>query len=256
MNYTGIFQGGGIKGLAYIGALIALEEEGYICTRAAGTSIGAIFASLIISGYRGIELFNIVKKIQISDLIKKEPSSIKGLVKEKGFYSLYYIENLLNNLLRQKNQNQFANLFIDNDFILKMVATNITDRTSFIFPNDLIKYQLNPNTFPISKAAVMSSAYPVFFKPYKLSNKYITDGGIKNNFPYDVFKYKKNELVIGFVISNKIPKNLPENIQIIKLQTANIKILDFNIDKNTQINLIHQAYFDTKNQLKNLIIQD
>ena len=47
MNYTAIFQGGGLKTIAYIGAIIALEEEGFKCIRAAGSSAGAIFAALI-----------------------------------------------------------------------------------------------------------------------------------------------------------------------------------------------------------------
>lgn len=33
MEYIGIFQGGGMKGIAYIGALIALEENGFICKK-------------------------------------------------------------------------------------------------------------------------------------------------------------------------------------------------------------------------------
>ena len=49
MYYTGIFQGGGLKSIAYIGAILALEEEGFICNKAAGVSAGAIFASLLLN---------------------------------------------------------------------------------------------------------------------------------------------------------------------------------------------------------------
>ena len=33
MNYTAIFQGGGLKSIAYVGAILALEEEGFICKK-------------------------------------------------------------------------------------------------------------------------------------------------------------------------------------------------------------------------------
>ena len=60
MYYTGIFQGGGLKSIAYIGAILALEEEGFICNKAAGVSAGAIFASLLLAGYTGKELLEIM----------------------------------------------------------------------------------------------------------------------------------------------------------------------------------------------------
>ena len=53
MEYIGIFQGGGMKGIAYIGALIALEENGFICKKAAGTSVGEIISGLVAAGYNG-----------------------------------------------------------------------------------------------------------------------------------------------------------------------------------------------------------
>ena len=60
MNYIGIFEGGGVKGIAHIGALRALEERGFFCKKASGTSVGAIIASLVVAGYSSIELTNIL----------------------------------------------------------------------------------------------------------------------------------------------------------------------------------------------------
>lgn len=52
-----IFQGGGAKGFAHVGALRAAEERGIRFEGVAGTSIGAIVAALIAAGYRADELF-------------------------------------------------------------------------------------------------------------------------------------------------------------------------------------------------------
>lgn len=53
----GIFEGGGAKGLAHIGALTAVEERNIRFIGIAGTSAGAIVAALVAAGYRAPELF-------------------------------------------------------------------------------------------------------------------------------------------------------------------------------------------------------
>lgn len=58
MDAYGIFQGGGAKGYAHVGALKAAEERGIKFTRVAGTSAGAIIASLVAAGYSADELLD------------------------------------------------------------------------------------------------------------------------------------------------------------------------------------------------------
>lgn len=53
-----IFEGGGAKGIAHLGAIRALEEEGHALIGVAGTSAGAIVAALIAVGYRPKDIFD------------------------------------------------------------------------------------------------------------------------------------------------------------------------------------------------------
>lgn len=53
-----IFEGGGAKGIAHIGALSALEAAEFDIVGYAGTSAGAIIAALSAAGYRSAELFS------------------------------------------------------------------------------------------------------------------------------------------------------------------------------------------------------
>lgn len=71
MEYVGIFQGGGMKGLAYMGAICALEECGIKAKKVAGTSIGAVFASLLATGYTGKEITYLSKHIDFTKLLYK-----------------------------------------------------------------------------------------------------------------------------------------------------------------------------------------
>ena len=50
-----VCKGGGVKGIALVGALSYFEERGYVWKKVAGTSVGAIIASLVAVGYRSEE---------------------------------------------------------------------------------------------------------------------------------------------------------------------------------------------------------
>lgn len=53
-----IFEGGGARGITHVGALKALENEGFALVGAAGASAGAIIAALVAVGYTADELFD------------------------------------------------------------------------------------------------------------------------------------------------------------------------------------------------------
>lgn len=59
MEVLGVFEGGGARGFAHVGALRATERRGLSFRAVAGTSIGAIIAALVAAGYRSEELFSV-----------------------------------------------------------------------------------------------------------------------------------------------------------------------------------------------------
>ena len=75
MKVNLVFEGGGILGVAFIGAYQSIDSFGYIVERCGGTSAGAIFSSLVIAGYKPKELLNIMKSTDFSKLLKKTPYS-------------------------------------------------------------------------------------------------------------------------------------------------------------------------------------
>jgi predicted acylesterase/phospholipase RssA len=55
MEYDLVFEGGGAKGLAFVGALMAFEKRGHTPRRVIGTSAGSILAVLVAAGYNSEE---------------------------------------------------------------------------------------------------------------------------------------------------------------------------------------------------------
>lgn len=73
-----IFEGGGARGLAHVGALRALEEEKHALVGVAGTSAGAIIAALVAVGYRHDEIFASGNQHVLKTLGYSDPVEILG----------------------------------------------------------------------------------------------------------------------------------------------------------------------------------
>src|SRR5450756_808679 len=58
-----VLEGGGVKGIALVGALSVLEERGYEFNRVAGTSAGAIVGALVAAGFPAGELQAIMNDV-------------------------------------------------------------------------------------------------------------------------------------------------------------------------------------------------
>ena len=71
MKIDGVFEGGGVRGIAPVGAICALAEKGYEWERVAGTSAGAIIAALLAAGYSCSELKTIITDIDYNKFTKK-----------------------------------------------------------------------------------------------------------------------------------------------------------------------------------------
>jgi len=62
MNYDLVFEGGGAKGLVFVGAMQAFETAGHTFQRVIGTSAGAITATLLAAEYNAEELLQAINE--------------------------------------------------------------------------------------------------------------------------------------------------------------------------------------------------
>ena len=195
----GVFEGGGVKGIGFIGAVSCLEDKGYKFYRLAGTSAGAVVAALLSAGYTGAELkkmldeFDFLKMGKKKDAIQCIPyaGKIIGFIFEKGVFSTGMIEEWIYKTLEAKGLTCFEDVSINGKSNLKIIASDITKKKILVLPDDLNLYGINPYKFSIAKAVAMSISIPYFFKPYILRYNdgisYIVDGGLLSNYPIWIF---------------------------------------------------------------------
>jgi NTE family protein len=216
LTADGVFSGGGIKGLAFAGALMATEEAGYRqWHELAGTSAGAITAMALAAGYDAALLRRTLDAFDFG-LIADYGSPIHalGALRDlifhesivKGDELTNWIEELLDGSPEQaiSRTTTFGELNVLTGRTLVVVGTDLAHSRMVEFPADVELYQdehgqqFNKDTFPIAKAVRISAGYPYFFPPvgglWDRSTKQegvFVDGGVSAAFP--VFVFDKRE---------------------------------------------------------------
>lgn len=223
MKTDAVFEGGGVKAIGFIGAVCRLEESGFTWENTAGTSAGAVVASLLAVGYRGIELKKIMMGMNFSKFADKSSLKYFSIIKhtydifsEKGIYCTKFIETYLSELYSAKGKKKFKDVSRYGKSRLKIIASDVTQKRLLILPDDLAFYGIDPMEFEIAKAVIMSISIPIVFKPsvIKYGSKkesFIVDGGILSNYPIWIFDVKgvPRWPTFGFKFEKNTDKNKP-----------------------------------------------
>lgn len=228
MRTDAVFEGGGVKGIALAGAISVAEELGYAWENLAGTSAGAITASLLAAGYKANELKEIMETIDYTrfmdqGLIDRIPAIGKliSLVFEKGIYEGSYLRDWLSEKLAAKGKRTFGDLQTQYPeaqykYKLRVIASDITKGRMLVLPQDIADYGMEPDDLVIADAVRMSMSIPYFYKPFRLGRSFVVDGGILSNFPVWLFDSKgiPDWPTLGFKLVSKQEK-LPEKHKIV-----------------------------------------
>lgn len=201
-----VFKGGGVRGIAYMGALQVLDDYRIVenIERVAGTSAGAIAAALMsfqLSIPETKELFNTLDltKIPQSTTKKKrfklprfaEEESYRRFITKYGWYSSDYFYQWLMSVIADQcggdGRATFADFQKRGFRDLYIVAANISRQRPEIFSTT------HTPDVSVADAVRMSMSIPIFFEALRFDGKsfgdgdYYVDGGMFDNFPVHIF---------------------------------------------------------------------
>lgn len=202
MRADGVFSGGGIKGLAFAGALEAASEAGYTeWSQVAGTSAGAITAMMLAVGYDAQGLRDQLETFDFSTIADYGgPLGIgraENLLVRHGLTHGKVLHDWIRQLLADAPHP--ATRFGELDGRLRVVGTDLAHGRMVVFPEDVALYvdeagkPLVPDEFPIADAVRISAGYPYFFPPLTLRDAatgkdgVLVDGGVCSAFPIFLF---------------------------------------------------------------------
>lgn len=177
MYKYGVFQGGGVKGIALVGALQVVESRGISFEGVGGASAGAIVAALYAAGYSASEMRLILEGVQFDYLLDRASLTRLALARTLGLYRGRRFQDWIHKLLAQKN----VRFFKDCPKELRIVATNLTERTLVV---------LDAESYPsleVAEAIRMSMSIPLVFEPVHSGRNLMVDGGVLSNFPLSLF---------------------------------------------------------------------
>lgn len=191
-----VLEGGGVKGIGHVGAVSYFQKDGYSFDNVAGSSAGAIVASLLVAGYTPKEMQEIMLdvdylKFRQEDLLDYfgNVGKFLSIVFDFGIYSSSYLERWLNDLLEAKHCTCFKDVKNeDGTYRLQVTTSDLSEQELLILPQDLAKFNIDIDSFPIARAVRMSMSIPIFYEPYKLKDAhgkihYMVDGGLLANYP-------------------------------------------------------------------------
>lgn len=205
-----VLSGGGAKGFAHIGVIKVLEEAGIRVDYIAGTSMGAVIGGLYAVGYNAHELDSIIRKYDLSSLIRDElPRKAYSFYQKnnEGKYAFSLpIENWKIGLPSvSKGQNVF-NLISQ----LTEHVHEINDFSKLPIPFFCVATDLETGKEVIldhgslSEAIRASGSLPGLLSPVKIGDKLLVDGGIVNNYPIEELRAKGVDYIIGVNVMGEL----------------------------------------------------
>lgn len=193
------FEGGGAKGIAYVGAVQVLEEEGLYprhVRRVAGTSSGSFLAAMLAVGCPADELEHLLFETDLAAVMRDARFGLlSGLYNMVTLYGLNPGARLLDFLgdrLRERTGSEdvtFRQVLERCGRELCVPVTNLTRMcTEYCHP------KTTPD-MPVRLAVGMSMSLPVLMVPYRIQRQsgrlveadLYTDGGLLCNFPVHAF---------------------------------------------------------------------
>jgi len=244
-----VFEGGGVKGIAYAGAMEVLTKEDILTgiTRVGGASAGAINAMLLGLGYTNDEFGQIMKTLDFNNFLDDNWGLIRDtsrLIDEYGWYKGDYFRNWAARLIKEKTGNgestfkdiydmRASRRFRD----IYVIGTNLSTRFSEVF-----SYEHTPR-IPLADAVRISMSIPLFFAAKKnFRNDIYVDGGVLDNYPIKLFdrgkylspeKAETNSVLTGYYADlNKKAEALGKQIS---RYVFNKETLGFRLDSKEEI---------------------
>ena len=171
-------SGGTAKSIAHVGVLEALVEANIPIDYLAGTSGGAVVASVFAAGFGPKELKTIAGSLRWRDLARLTLPRL-GLLNNSG------VARFLTELLGDKD---FADLRLP----LAVVGTDLLTGEKVVFTEG-----------KVAQAAMISTTIPTVFEPVDADDTLYVDGGLVEYMPVETVRRFDPDLVIGVNLGHR-----------------------------------------------------
>lgn len=206
-----VLSGGGAKGAAHLRVIKAIEEAGIPIDYIAGTSIGSIIGGLYAVGYSVEEIEELYTTMNWFDIFTDRNSRQEQLFTDKKKDDAYMFDMLLStDNISLPSGIVRGDRFMDQLSELLLGYQYMDSFDSLPIPFACVAYDVNTGSEYVARGGSLATAIrasmsiPGVFKPVKLNDMVLVDGGIYNNFPVDVARDMGADIVIGVDLSDGV----------------------------------------------------
>ncbi|MEQ8790806.1 MAG: cyclic nucleotide-binding and patatin-like phospholipase domain-containing protein [Pirellulaceae bacterium] len=177
--------GGGGRGMAHLGVLQALENEGIYFDRIVGTSAGALMGAFYSAGFQADQMIELMQREMTP------PAWMRWMPQSKRWYLLTAFRlGLVDRKLRR--------YMGDRDFEQLLVPMH-TVSVDLITGNAIVREQGD-----VIDAVLESINHPVFGKPILRPGAALVDGGVLVNVPATVLRQRDVDFVLAVDVGSKL----------------------------------------------------
>jgi NTE family protein len=189
-----VLGGGGMKGLAHIGALKALHRHGIVPDEYIGTSVGSFIAAMAAGGLSPEQIEDIGLSIRRHDILDYD---WLGLLWRRGASRSLYRGKALHDFFRRT-------LPVDRwDDLRKPLYITSVDLGSM---QEVIWGMPGYREIPIHDCVVASCSIPGIYPPKKINEYHFVDGSLVDTLPIKVPVYTKADLILAVYLE---PREVP-----------------------------------------------
>ena len=280
--YRIYLSGGGICGMAHVGALIEISKQFplKIIKEWMGVSAGALLSMCLCIGYTLKEIEQLCVKFDFTNI--KDYDSVPGCLLHFGIDTGDRLHRLIDACLHVKGLSSdftFKQCYDIFGLSLKVIVTDLNEGIPVIFSS------IDTPDYKISSAVRASMTFPYYFQPFKcpVTNHYLIDGAVISNIPLFILPNEEHPRTLCVIIRTSIDKiddimnldmdalltrplrissmekgNLELRVydsKCIQINLGNLNILDFSFDEETKNMIIKKGMDAVNDYFKSSIIK-
>jgi predicted acylesterase/phospholipase RssA len=216
--------GGGWRAFSQIAVLESMEQNDIKIGAVAGTSMGALIATLVAAGLESPEIKRLALKLDQSvvdtGVMKASAGGVLNVLKNQGMIDYHAMIDTIRPILDEAGVHKMSDI----EKPLAMATVDLLSGDLIVFANQEGVFEGEPGSwttlvgdYDVATCVAASAAYPLMVTPVEFLDYVFVDGGCRMNFPTALFDRDQFDAVVGVDMMREFePLDNPGTLSVMK----------------------------------------
>ncbi len=193
-KFAVVLGGGGLRGLAHIGALKALHRFGLIPDEYVGASVGSLIAAMAAGGMKPEEIEEVALTLRPEDILDYQ------------WLRLLWRRARARSLCRGKALHDFVRRVLPEDRFDRLLLPLYVTSVELDSAQEVIWGMPGFRDVPVHDCVVASCSIPGIYPPKRINQYSFVDGSLVDTLPVKVAVYNKADLILAVYLEPAEPR--------------------------------------------------